>query len=217
MLRVRVSTLLLAAMCALCGACGSSKSHASASTTATTGTSGIPISSSTSAAGVPVDTASELLTISDLPAGWAVKNSGVGGAQGCDRVYEALKQTHPISTASAAFEQGQLPELQEAIAAFATDTSAAAGYSASISDLDNCHSLKTGGATLTIGQMSYPRLGDQSTGYQLIVTEDDESAYADEVVASKGTQVLILEYGSLDTPDLSAIEPLFTAAMAKLT
>ena len=102
------------------------------------------------------------LSLSNLPTGWSVNTTASQSAdQGCLADLRAFhKQTH----ISVAYENGQLPELNEILS---TGPAAARAYKALNAALARCrgYSETSDGtkATVTVGALSFPSVGNQSS------------------------------------------------------
>ena len=116
---------------------------------------------------------SKLLSLSNLPTGWTVDNSSSGGggavSGGClAGVKHAPKSETKVSVA---FENGQLPDLQEELV---TGHGASTAYNRLNHVLAGCKhfTVSSDGQTLalTVGAMSFPPVGSESSAYGVTMT-----------------------------------------------
>lgn len=163
--------------------------------------------------------ASMLLRIGQLPVGWSTASSSSSSGVGClASVLEptGFKQT---ASASASFvDNGNVPAINEKLATYRQPARAA--YRKIVATLDHCKNIKgsNGGqhASGTIGQMSFPKLGNQSAAFDINLTISGTSAGADLIVARVGSVVLGVEEIDLGSPDISQFERYARLAVTKL-
>lgn len=169
---------------------------------------------------------SQLLTLSDLPAGWSVNKSANGGGSGppgCLAHVDPLKM-HPRAKAAISYQGSAngIPDLGEQIALLPNDAKSAL---ATINrEIESCGHLSftSSGVTLsgTIARMSFPPLADQSHAYQLVMSGSSQgvqvTAAFDIVVIRKGSELAVLLYGNLGNPSVTTVEHYARRAAAKL-
>jgi len=64
--------------------------------------------------------------------------------------------------------------------------------------------------------LSFPALGSQSAAYQASGTVSGLTIGVDLVLALKGTQVAVMAYGDVGTPNITQVVALATKAVAKI-
>lgn len=155
---------------ALAAGCGSSAR--SSATTTTSGRSGpVHPATTTTAAPQTVPASELLLTVNDLPIGWAINSSPpTTAAGGCLRDPLKAVPTLSYSEASFAYANGH-PILVQQVATYA---SSARAFRAITAKLNKCASFTqtmttTGAFALSpgaIGKMPFPTFGTQSAAYE---------------------------------------------------
>jgi len=161
-----------------------------------------------------------LLSVNDLPTGWAVDNSpsSAGGISGCTGfVATDSKET---SKAQIAFDQnGSIPELEEKLSGF-NPADIDALYQQGVTALDACKTftIQDNGQTVTVsvGAMSFPKVGDESNAYTLTFTLDTINVAFDAVVAKKGSTIAVVGLGGIGAPDINQFQQFVTAALNKV-
>jgi hypothetical protein len=192
-----VATILLAA----CGSSGSASSSGSAPTSA--------------------QIRPQLLTLSEMPAGWASAPNSKDGSSTTDQICSGKldnsiggKNAPSAQVTFKAAGSSLIPsELDEAIG---YDPTASADFSKAKSILDSCHSGKEQGVTLSIGQMSFPSLGDQSSAWLVSGAESIISISAPIVIVRKGDYVMILTLLGTGSNQTSTLEGIATTAVGKM-
>jgi hypothetical protein len=127
------------------------------------------VSTVSPAAGPPFQAKSALITLADLPSGWAVKpstDSSTSNDKFCGKKNETLKSlvgVKAVGKAEADFAQsGSIPLLVHLVAAFPPGQAATA-FAAIRQLFADCTSLKAEtGQTLDIAAVSFASLGDES-------------------------------------------------------
>jgi len=170
----------------------------------------------------------ELLTPSDMPAGWSVDKSPSDATSrpSCLKNLDAQLHTGEISRAEAKYQGGSnsIPHLDETLAFYGhgVATGKLAIFDQTISRCGQV-TFSSGGNTFTgtIGAMSFPAVGDESYAYQMNLSTKANGLNVtigfDVVVARKGDTAFDLALTDLGTPDLSQFRGLVTKALAKLS
>jgi len=218
---VRIPKALMGvAICAGLAACGSSTPpSASPTTKAPTRARVVVTTPSTTVA--PPSVQSMLLSVNDLPTGWAVDNSpssSSGAVSGC-KGFEATN-SKATNQAQVDFDQsGGLPELVESLDGFSSadiDTL----YQQGVAALSACKvfTIPDDGQTVQVsmGAMSFPKVGDESNAYTLSFTVDNINAAFDIVVARKGTTIAVVGLGGIGAPDSGQFQQFVTTALNKI-
>jgi len=153
-----------------------------------------------------------LLAVGDLPAGWQqlsrsptpVGSASTGlGSGSCLKILHTVGA--PRAGATADFTTGPV-QLNEVITQFTSSSAAAAAYKSANSVLSSCTSLAgvlgTPSVGGTIGPLSFPSVGDESTGYALDITAQNYSKPVQLVVGRSGPYLIQLYGISTTTPTL---------------
>jgi hypothetical protein len=161
-----------------------------------------------------------LLSVNDLPTGWAVDNSpsSGGGISGCQG-FEATNSKE-TSKAQIAFDQsGGLPELEESLGGF-TSADVATLYQQGVTALNACKtfSFQDNGQTIqaSLGAMSFPQVGAESKAYTMSFSVDGINAAFDIVVARKGTTIVVVGLADIGAPDTGQFQALVNTAFDKV-
>jgi hypothetical protein len=157
--------------------------------------------------------ANELLSVSDLPAGWTstpVNPSSSGTFCRFAANLKSLASGH----AEADFANGNFPVFDELIAGYSSPPTQV--LAKAVSELDGCTTFKAEGGTFTLGRMSLPQLGTASAAYQANGTVKGFNLGLDLVFVQKGNRILGVFYGDLGTPDVAQVESFARLAAARL-
>src|SRR5579862_5674418 len=158
---------------------------------------------------------SKLLRVSAFPAGWSVDNSNPqSGDQGC---LSGLKATPKHETkVRASFTNGNFPQFQEELA---TGSGGIEQFTKLRRTLDRCKSypVTNNGVTakVTVGAMSFPKMGQQSWAYSQRLTVQGVNLGAVLVLFRVGPIVGAVDYADFGSPDISQAETLIGKAVAK--
>jgi hypothetical protein len=218
---VKFSRVFVAgALVTLVAACGS---NAPSGGTTPTSSPASATNASTPVATPAPDLTAELLTTSNLPAGWSpVANSDSGEPKCLDKVRSELTA---ISTAQATFvaNANGLPDLEESLAYVpGHGQSDVTGASRILSGCGPI-SMRTGGQSFTgtIKSMPFAAVADQSSAYRMnlstTVSGQSVRVVIDIVVFRKDDTVAMILYSSPGSPDVQALEHLVHDAAAKLS
>jgi hypothetical protein len=195
-------------------ACSSSSSAPGASSAA---------SKPQSSASVPArNLKPQLLTVAELPTGWAVDNSSDSSDSGAPPCLKDLKATFNTSDrAKVDFVKGtDLPQFEQSLGYFGTIAAALAKYQAGAAILNNCKdvSFTSDGHKFTgsIGALSFPKVGQQSSAWQLVISTQGVTVGLDAVLVQVGPELTMLIYGDLGGPDLDEATSLARKAVAKM-
>ena len=180
-------------------------------------------SGSASSSGGPAPTSAQirpqLLTLSDMPAGWASapnpKDNSSPTDQVCSGRLHSIRRTKgpeaqvTFTAATSSFVPAQLEESVDYDPAASTD------FDRAKSILDACHSAEEQGVTLSIGQLSFPALGDQSSAWLISGSESIVSISAPIVIVRKGNYVMLLALAS-GSNETSTLEGIAKTAVGKM-
>jgi hypothetical protein len=163
--------------------------------------------------------ASMLLTVSQMPIGWSVDNTQSSGSTSClGKILEptGIKQTGSATVNFA--DNGSVPEVGEKLATYAVPASKV--FAKIVATIDRCKTL-TGTAggykmTGTVGQMSFPRYGDQSAAFAATLTAEELTYGEDVLVVRKGSILFGIAEDSLGSPDLSQFQSFVGAALKRV-
>lgn len=206
-----------AAAALLLAGCSSSAKQAQTLPVAAGSTTTGAAASSTPAASV----ASELLTISDMPAGWTTSkpSSSSGGPASCSALNNGQWKALP-ERAEADFQQSEIgPFVVEKLDA-GSSAQVSAAWTAFGSATSACQSFtstdSTGTTKFTLSQLSFPSYGDATYAFGITADDSGVSASGDIVVVRKGdTLVQIIAIGVPDVP-VSVVEQATKTAVGKV-
>ncbi len=162
---------------------------------------------------------SMLLTVSDLPSGWAGGGPSGGPSRppSCLARYDGGKRTDP--TVQASFADGDFRMFDESLTQ--GGRSAPAKYRKAVTALDHCSHVSFGSGKTTlrgrIEPMSLPHIGQASNAYQLSLSIEGFTLDADLTIFRQGTILGLTLYGDLGTPDVATVVQLDREAVAKVT
>lgn len=183
---------------------------------ATGETASTPTTATTPAPGpTSAQLASELLSLSDLPAGWTSTPVQSASSGSFCNIRSRLDTGNAKSgDAEADFTNGNFPVFDELLAAYRS--SPAQAFEAVVADLGQCTSFKDSGSTFTLGRMSFPAFGSESAAFRATGSVQNFTVGLDLVFVLKGNQVLGSLYGDLGTPDVTELESFTQKAVAKM-
>lgn len=175
--------------------------------------------STTTTTTAPLATAqSLLLTVDQMPSGWSVNNTVTPHSANC--YADPLLKVPQITYGTVAFVQGgTAPELVEDIGSY---DSPAAAFASIKSTMDGCTSFTETANTLSVtgsmGAMSAPTYGDQSTAYTATLNEAADGITLEQgiVIARKGAYIVALALGDLGSVDTDQLKEFMTTALAKV-
>lgn len=159
-----------------------------------------------------------LLSIDQMPTGWAAYSSGSSHGVGC--LHNVLEPKGIKQTAKASVEfddSGSVPEVGEVLATFGN---AKVAYQKVVSNLQGCKRLngtadgqKFSG---TVGQASFPRYGNASAAFEATFTVQGQSLGEDVIIVRAGTIVMGIDEGDLAPVDTGQLQGFVNKALAKL-
>jgi len=118
---------------------------------------------------------------------------------------------------TASFENGQLPQLEEQLVSGRVGTAA---YNRLNRVLARCKhfSVTSNGETLaaTVGAMSFPAVGNESSAYGVTFSVKGINAGADCVLFKVGSVAGLIEYADIGQPDPSQLQAFVTEAVNKV-
>jgi hypothetical protein len=160
---------------------------------------------------------SKLLSLSNLPSGWVADNSpsAAGTTSGCLAGVKKAPKSETRATVS--FVNGQMPELAEVLV---TGHDNLAAYNRLNGDLAKCKqfTVTSNGQsiTFTVGAMSFPAVGDESSAYQVSFSEMGLNGAADFVLFRVGSIAGVVEYADIGQPDPTQVQAYVTEAVDKV-
>jgi hypothetical protein len=195
----RGSVLVVSAALAL-SACGSSsKSKAASSPSAASQ------SSSSSAAPTPTTASpftedqlkSALLAVHDLPTGWSSSPTTSPSKKGVCNKDSVNKLVPPAADTSADFVNGKYePLLSEQMLSYGSVDLASQALTKFEANERSCTSYKQDGATIEIGELSVPPLGDRSSAFRLNISQSGVTIVGDTQVVQQGPVIIYTAYAS---------------------
>ena len=159
---------------------------------------------------------SKLLTVSQLPSGWAVNNSAIPPTT--SSCYSNPLWKVPVLTrASVDFDQGgSLPALIEQAGTY---RSGKAAFEAITKRLNNCRRFKESSGSVTvkgsIGPLSFAKHGQESRAYLAQLTVKGEHFSQAFVVTREGNVVLAVALSDFPPLDLTSLAHFTTLATAR--
>ena len=179
----------------------------------------LAVSGSASGASVKSQLMTKALALSDLPAGWSVDNSPSSSGAATVSCLRGLKSSfkHGVKV-TVAFRQGTtIPTMQETIE---TGPGVAARYRAFVRIFSSCKSISfsSNGQNFsgTVRAMSFPKLGNQSSAYSIVLTDHGIRVGLDIVLFQVANNIGDVFYEDLGTPDVNQVQSLATMAVAKI-
>ena len=172
----------------------------------------------TAASASPPKLSSMLLSIGQMPTGWAVDNSSGSGGVSCLTTLMEPKGIKQTAKASVVFQDnGNVPEVDEALATY---TNAKTGYKKIVANLTACKHLSgtTGGhkVTGTLGQMSFPHYENASEAFEASFTIQGTTFGEDIVIVRKGHIAMGLAEADLVSVDVSQFQGFAQKAIKKV-
>lgn len=183
--RILVSAALAVVAALVAAGCGGGSKSSNAASTATTATA-------------TFDPKAALITLGDLPAGWAAVPTASDRGTFCGKAASAQALA---KTAAEYAEGGAIPILQHAVGAYSPgDAQKVMAEFRALAAA--CHEFESGDVTFTVARSSFPAVGDESV--PLVATGDVGGATATlYVVALRvGEGVALVVYGGVN-PDVS--------------
>lgn len=164
----------------------------------------------------------QLLTVSDLPIGWAVDNSSSSGSNdqpSC--LKQATPVAHAVTHAGVAFTMGStFPRIFETIGRFADAATAETEFVALSQVLDSCTDVSgTSGGTRftgTIGSMSFPTIASGSKAWAMTFQAQGISFGFDLVLFHKGPEMQLIALADLGSPSIADLATFTRIAARKM-
>lgn len=159
-----------------------------------------------------------VLSINQMPTGWRVYKSAVGGPFGCAAHVLEPKGITRTAQANVAFENGDdIPTVDEALATF---TSVKTGYEKIDADLTACKyfSGEVGGThiTGTVASISFSHYGDTSAAFAVRFTLSDTTFHEDLLIVRKASIVMGIDEVNLAAVNVRQFQGFVKKALAKL-
>jgi hypothetical protein len=150
----------------------------------------------------------KLLSLSNFPAGWAIDNATSPGGKG-SACLKALKipRKHDVEVSADFFQGAITPVVAENIEG---GPNVAAKYRSFTKALGSCRSIGT------VGAMSYPAVGTESSAYAVTINDSGIDVGVDVVAFRAGSDVASVVYETLSTPDSSIVEAFVNEAVDKI-
>jgi hypothetical protein len=179
----------------------------------------LPALSSSAAPMSHVKLTSELLSSSQVPAGWTASINNTDGV-GC--VHELLEPKGVTQTRAAHVyyigADDELPRFDEKIATYSSTKSA---YKKIIAHIDACHTLSGLYDGLQISgsvvPLSFTRYGNASAAYAMTISDARGTLHYDYLIVRKGTVLAAFLEGSYPEVIPSEFKSLVSLGVSKLT
>ena len=186
-------------------------------------------SSKKSSSDVPVSPAlkAKLLTVADLPSGWAVDSSvsdtgGGGSSPGDPQCVRDVQNNVPGETgrASVDFAQsGGLPALEEELGSFKTEADAKKALATVSKALDSCRdfSFDDSGTPVkaSIARANFEQVGDESAAYRGSFSVEGVTGELWLVYVRRGATGAIFSYVNVGSADATEVQQLVAAGARK--
>jgi hypothetical protein len=167
-----------------------------------------------------VKLSSELLTTSQMPAGWTVANPGTSDGVGCVHALLEPKGVTQTHSAQVYFlgTVDKLPRFDEKIATYSNTKSA---YDKIIARIDACHTL-TGlfeGLKIkgTVEPAAFSRFGNASAAYAMTITDARGTLHYYYLIVRKGSVIGAFLEGSFPEVVPKEFQSLVSAGVKRLT
>lgn len=164
----------------------------------------------------------QLLTVSELPSGWAIDNSSDDSSASTPPCLRNLKsELNTSNKAQISFVKGSdFPDFEQQLGYFGTAAAALAKYQTGTGILNACKnfSFSSDGHKYigSIGQLSFPALGQRSTAWQITLSAEGVTLGIDVALVQKGSELSFLLYGDLGSVEVGDFLPLARKAVAKM-
>jgi hypothetical protein len=165
-----------------------------------------------------VDLHSELLSVTQLPAGWTVDRTvPPSDARGCGAVQPTFKASGSSAHADGEDQDGDKGLFQESLYAYPSATRASDAYNKIVAQLNGCLSYTTTSKTeVSVSELSFPSAGNDSAAFTLTTSASGTTLVADAVVVRKGSQVAGLFYADTTGVNISGAASFVRAATAAM-
>lgn len=223
MARTRFLAVGLLAVVVVAASCGGTRNPTAADHTAAT--TALPGTTPPATTTPKPDLKTELIGLSDLPAGWSVDNSS-SSSSSTPKCFTSVKtDLHASEKAEASYQDGSngVPALEEYLAYVPGNGQHAMALVTQVFNSCGQISFTSGGYTFsgTVGQMAFPAMGDQSSAWQINLSTKasglDITAGVDTIAIRKNDTVCLLLYIDLGTPDIATLQQLAQKAAVKLS
>ena len=156
------------------------------------------------------------LSLSDMPTGWSVNNAALHSPNaGC--LIPVFRGSNLTIAKVHYADSGNLPTLDEEVAA---SKSASKAFASNVKRLNACHTAKvtSQGQTVTysIGQLSYPKVGNQSAAYNVSFTVSGITGSEDIVIWRSGSYLGGIALGDEGSVDTSLLQTFVSQAVSKI-
>jgi hypothetical protein len=161
---------------------------------------------------------SKALSISNLPAGWSVHNSSTSSASvaACPGVIRHVVPAHDIK-AKVGYADGRFHVLYEDLVAGSDTASVFAKIERDLALCKRFTETKDGQTiTLTVRQMSFPAVGNESAAYSDSLSYRGINVGADVILFRVGDILCALTYAHIGSPDITSVHAYVTKALEKI-
>jgi len=208
------------------GCSSSSSGNPSAKSVVSSSSSTSSVSSSSVASLLPThggapELTTQLLGVSDLPAGWSIDNSPQSESSTPPCITDGKSAFHATVKTERDFIGGSdFPRFSEQIGYFGSSDNAKTRFLAGRAVLDACKTLSftAGGTQFTgsIGALSFPAMGDRTGAWRILLDAGSLTVALDVVVVQKSAELMMLIYGNVGSVDVGPLTTFVTKALAKL-
>jgi hypothetical protein len=179
----------------------------------------VSVTPAVAGAGSSAAVKARLLTLTELPTGWAALNASAAstGLTKNKCIAGLTKAAKHVSTGSAAFQDnGLVPILFELLV---SGRGASAVFTKAKKDLAACHtlSISADGVKLSgkVSPLTFPTVGTASTAYSVALTFSGIAAGLDGVLFRSGTYVGFVAFANEGTPNIATFQAFADEAVTK--
>jgi hypothetical protein len=160
---------------------------------------------------------SKALSLSNLPAGWSVHNISTGRASvECPGAVAHVVPAHDTKV-EVGYTDGQFHVLYEDLVAGKDTTSVFAKIERDFALCKRFTETKDGQtAVLTVGQMSFPPVGNESAAYSDSLSSQGINVGADVILFRVGDILCALTYADAGSPDITSVHAYVTEALERI-
>jgi hypothetical protein len=158
---------------------------------------------------------SKLLTVDEMPIGWTVVPTSVGGGVGCLKSVLEPKGVQQTSKADSDFQNsGDTVEVLERLATYSNTSEA---FNKVVSELKGCKKIsgKTSGKTVTgtASEMSFPNYGSASSAFSVNLTVEGSKISENIIVVRLGSFIMGLSEAGSPPVSLKQFEGFVSKAL----
>jgi hypothetical protein len=203
---------------------GSTAAPSSRQTTPSKSTTTAPTPTTSPRASNPA-LAGDLLTVSELPAGWTstgthTENSSSTNlpstAPSCLKTVEGIQSKY-VSLVATFKDSSSGLELEESLLQAGSASSAASAYKQFTTALSACGSSSTpSNDVISVSPLSVPTVSQPSTAFHVAITAKDGGAISDAVLGPRGSLLWVVALSGSSQLSITTLSTITNAALAKI-